>query len=270
MTAKLSLVAAFSAVAALGACRKDEAPPHAAPVSSSSTRATSAQATPLAPGKGRVQGRVRLEGSLVLPAIPTTASVADVCGTELADHSLRVGKGGGLADAIVYLDVEAGPVLEGEPSPVLDQRGCRYAPAVLGARAGGTVKVGNSDPLVHNVRSVADGRSLFNVAMPLEGMFIERKLPPKPGVVSIGCDLHPWMRATIRTFNHGWFTVTADDGTFHLEGLPEGSHTLRIWHPRLPEHAVALELTDTDTRAVNHAWSAEQVLPLEALPRSQQ
>src|SRR5690606_19590108 len=131
-------------------------------------------------------------------------------------------------EAVVYLDVPEGPVLAHEVAPVLDQRGCRYEPAVAAARAGSTLKVRNSDPLVHNVRSVAEGRSLFNVAMPLEGMHIDKPLPKVPGVVAVGCDLHPWMRSTVRTFAHGWFTQSDARGHFRLTGLPEGRHAIKV------------------------------------------
>jgi len=248
----------------LAGCRKPE--PGPAP---SAPAGRTHEVAPLAPGQGSVTGRVRLVGPLELPAHPTTASVAHVCGSEIADGSLSVDASGALAEAVVYLDVEEGPVLEGTRAAVVDQRGCRYLPAVLAARAGTTVKVRNSDPLVHNVRSVSEGRSIFNVAMPLEGTSIDRPLPAKAGVVAIGCDLHPWMRATVRTFKHDWFTVTDASGAFRLEGLPEGRHTLKVWHPRLPEQSFELELGPGPTPALEVSWRAEQVREIEALPRSQ-
>lgn len=269
MNATPRLLALLTTAALLSACRKDEASSAPATSEAASVVAPRAIAPALVAGQGSVEGRVRLDGALALPPLPTTASVSDVCGAEVIDHSVRVDAAGGLADAVVFLDVGAGPVLEGERQAMLDQKGCIYSPAVVAARAGTRVKVTNSDPLVHNVRSVAEGRSLFNVGMPLEGTSIERPLPTTPGVVSIGCDLHPWMRATVRTFDHGWFTVTDESGAFRLEGLPEGRHTLKVWHPRLPEQSFELDLKAGAAPKLEPVWRADQVRAIEALPRSQ-
>ena len=209
-----------------------------------------------------MEGRVRLLGEVQLPPLPTNPSVAATCGEQLEDPSVKVGAGGGLQEALIFLDVPAGPVLPQEVAPVLDQRGCRYSPAVLAARAGSTLAVRNSDPLVHNVRSVAKGRSLFNVAMPLEGMTLKRQLPAAPEVVAVHCNLHPWMRATVRTFAHGYVTATDEEGRFKLEGLPEGTRTVRVWHPRLPEQSFELQLDSQAPRSLDVTWNASQLQPL--------
>ena len=118
---------------------------------------------------------------------------------------------------------------------MLDQRGCLYRPAVLAGRAGGTLRLRNSDPLTHTVHAVDGGRSVFNVAMPLEHMELSRRLPAEPGLVDIRCDVHPWMHAVVRTFTHSHFTSTAADGHFHLAGVAEGPALVHAWHPRLGE-----------------------------------
>ena len=205
---------------------------------------------------------MRLVGDVQVAQLPTNGSVASTCGEQVEDPSVKVGAEGGLQEALVFLDVPAGPVLPTEPPPLLDQRGCRYTPAVLAARAGSTLGVRNSDPLVHNVRSVSGGRSLFNVAMPLEGMTLKRPLPSAPTVVAVHCDLHPWMRATVRTFTHGYVTATDADGRFRLEGLPEGARTLRVWHPRLPEQSFEVQLAPQAPERLEVTWQAAQLRPL--------
>jgi len=242
------------------ACQKEEASsrrPQGRTTGPSASRAP-------APGDAQVRGKVFLYGAPPPAELATVASVEAHCGESVVDPSVKVSDANGLGEVVVFLDVDEGPVLEGAAEPVLDQQGCRYVPAVLAARAGAELSVRNSDPLIHNVRSVASGRSLFNVAMPLEGMRILRKLPTKAGVVEVGCDLHPWMRASVRTFAHSWFTSTDAEGRFSLGGLPAGRYRIGFWHPRLPEQFHEVELVDGETATLDVGWKGAQ---LEGLPR---
>ena len=36
-------------------------------------------------------------------------------------------------------------------------------------------------------------------------------------------------------FDHGWFTVPNEDGTFAIDNVPPGDHTLVAWHERIGE-----------------------------------
>ena len=69
-----------------------------------------------------------------------------------------VGKNGGLADVVVYLDSANGKAITGQstgasqPPVVLDQKGCLYTPTILAIQTGQTLTVRNSDNCVHNVR----------------------------------------------------------------------------------------------------------------------
>lgn len=183
---------------------------------------------------GSLEGRVRWLGPRpALPPLQTSVSVQGVCGTRVSDNAFQVGAEGGVAEAVVWVDAPA--EANAGPPAVLDQRGCLYRPAVLAARAGGTLRLRNSDPLTHTVHAVDKGRSVFNVAMPLEHMELSRSLPARPGVVDIRCDVHPWMRAVVRTFDHSHFTSTAVDGQFHLARVGPGEMVVHAWHPRLGE-----------------------------------
>ena len=199
---------------------------------------------------GSIEGRVLWRGPRpALPRLATTASVQGVCGTSVEDNSLRLDAQGGVADAVVWVDAaaEGAPAVAEESAVVLNQRGCLYWPPVLAARALGVLRIRNSDPLTHTVHGIDRGQTVFNVAMPLEQMQLIRRLPPQPGVLDIRCDVHPWMRATIRTFDHSHFTTTGPDGRFRLSGLSPGQWQLHLWHPKLAEASRAVQVAEGAT-----------------------
>jgi len=221
-----------------------------------------ARPAPSAPvGRGVIEGQVRLTGTLPPPAMrATTATVAAACGEQVPDRSLTVGEQGALAQVVVSIANGAALPAQGVTAPVtvLDQKKCTYEPAALAALAGSTLEVRNSDPVMHNVRAVAGAQSVFNVAMPLEGMTLKKPLPAAPGTVQVKCDVHPWMHAVVRTFDHPYFASTDAQGRFRLE-VPEGSHSLVLWHSRLPEASRPLTVKAGETVRLEQVWDVAQL-----------
>jgi len=231
-------------------------PPPASTPTSAPPRATGSPA-----GKGFIEGVVRLTGTPPTPArFDTTPAVSATCGDQVPDRSLTVGEGGALAHVVVALAEGASLPAEGiiAPSTVLDQKKCSYEPPALAARAGTVLEVRNSDPVMHNVRAVAGAQPVFNVAMPLEGMTLKKPLPAAPGTVQVKCDVHPWMRAVVRTFDHPYFTTTDAQGRFRLE-VPEGTHTVVLWHERLPEASRPVTVKAGETVRLEESWATSSL-----------
>ena len=209
-----------------------------------------AEAGPPPPPAVSVEGRVLWRGPRPVPAkLPTSASVRSVCGNEVEDDAFQVDVDGGVAEVVAWVDAKAEPIPSPSPEAVLDQRGCLYRPAVLAARAGGTLRLRNSDPLTHTVHAASQGKSLFDVAMPLEHMELVRQLPVEPAVVEVRCDVHPWMRASVRTFDHPHFATTRKDGHFEITGVSPGGAELHVWHPRLGEASRHVQVGNGVTHA---------------------
>lgn len=160
---------------------------------------------------------------------------------------------GKLANVLVY--IKSGGDLEKfyfEPplSPVIiDRQLCQYAPRVVAIQSGQMLRVLNSDLTAHNFhpnprKNVEWNRSQVIGAEPFEQSF------KFPEIITIKCNRHPWMRAYVGVFNHPFFFVTADDGSFKIEGLPPGSYTLAAWHEVFIEQTLEITLAPNESRTV--------------------
>lgn len=114
---------------------------------------------------------------------------------------------------------------------VIDQIDKEYAPHVTAVFAGTAINFPNSDRVRHHVYSFSPAKS-FEIPL-YKGM------PPSPivfeqsGVVTLGCNIHDWMKAYVLVLDTPHFAVTGADGRAILTGLPAGDYSFEVWHPKL-------------------------------------
>jgi hypothetical protein len=115
---------------------------------------------------------------------------------------------------------------------VMDQPCCMFEPHALGLRQGQELLVKNSANFAHNTRynghpAKNPGRS---VLIPAGQELAIKELVADRFPVSVKCDLHPWMSAWVRVFDHPYFAVTDADGKFEIKNVPAGRYRLMVWH----------------------------------------
>ncbi|MEZ8218464.1 Carboxypeptidase regulatory-like domain-containing protein [Candidatus Fervidibacteria bacterium JGI MDM2 SSWTFF-3-K9] len=214
-----------------------------------------------AQGTGTIKGVVRFEGTPLKPRLIRMTQDRN-CeaihkGKPVASEEFVLNKNGTLKWVLVYVKSEVKVDFEPPSKPaVLDQQGCVYRPRVIGIMVGQPLEIHNSDPLFHNVHFVSKRNGQFNFSQPRKGMKSVRvfKNPELPGTAYFKCDIHPWMRAWVGIFDHPFFAVTGDDGSFTISGLPEGTYEIEAWHEKLGTKSVKVSVKSRTTVTVNFAF----------------
>lgn len=184
-----------------------------------------------------VTGKVTLEGTPPEMKVIDMSAVKECAALHpdpVTEESVIVGDKGELKNVVVAIKKDEDKDLPGavpkEPA-VLDQKDCMYEPHVLAMMVGQDLIVKNSDAFFHNVHSQSTTNDTFNVPMPRANDGVKVSPQPKaPEIFRVKCDVHPWMSAWIAVFDHPYFSVTGDDGTFDIKNLPDGDYTLQAWH----------------------------------------
>ena len=186
---------------------------------------------PVADG-GKITGTIRLKGEAPALAAHQVTEAVKVCGQTVPNEEI-VAKDGGLGNAVVWIDNIQSGMPKKKQTVLLDQKKCRYVPHVMSATVNSNLVITSSDPTLHNIHGFLGRRTVFNVAMPVKGMRISKRLN-QPGQITVKCDAgHTWMSAYIHVFPHPYHVVSSPDGRFELPNVPPGTYTLKAWHERL-------------------------------------
>lgn len=117
-------------------------------------------------------------------------------------------------------------------SVAIDQPCCRFIPHVLVARVGQTLTIKNSAEVAHNANFASENNGNFNPLIQPGGKFtLPKPFVAEPGSIQVNCNLHPWMKAHIRIFDHPYFAITDADGKFTIKNAPAGLFDVFYWHP---------------------------------------
>ncbi len=147
----------------------------------------------------------------------------------------------------VFVYVKKGlPVGKTFPAPkkgaLVNQRKSMFRPRVQGLLVGQEVFMRNSDPVIHNVRSLSSENRPFNIGQPAGTPDRKKVFKDREGPIELRCDFHPWMRAYLFVMEHPYFAVTDAQGRFTINDLAAGSYTLAIWHEAYGEQEQKITL----------------------------
>jgi hypothetical protein len=178
---------------------------------------------------GAIKGKVTYTGSVPTRKIIPTKD-QEVCGGIRDERQVIVGPDSGVMNAIVYLkEVPKGKRWDKpKKTPTITNHKCNFEPHVQVMPAGMNLAILNSDPVLHNTHGFLIKATVFNVAMPKQGMRVERPIK-KPGIVRVECDAHGWMLAWIYAADNPYYAMTGRDGSFTIKDVPPGEYTMVVW-----------------------------------------
>ena len=193
---------------------------------------------------GSLAGKITTKAAGSTATIEVTKDQA-TCHASVPDESVVVGEDGGLANCVVYfIDMEEGKDPKGMPEVFLANEGCRYVPHVQSITVGAKLTIKNEDPVLHNTHAYGEGdKTVFNLALPIQGQTIKKRMK-KPGLVNAKCDAgHTWMNGYVWVNENPYHTVTDANGNYEIADIPEGDYTVVVWHEKFgtSEHDVSID-----------------------------
>lgn len=201
--------------------------------------AVAASAAPAAPTRvaGSIVGKVVFDGD-VPEKKPLSISEEQSKGCcegkdcmDDQDLSMLVDDAGGVANAVITVEIE-GKEAEVPEEPVeLDQKGCRFHPHVVVIPEGGKVTYLNSDGVSHNIHTYAVKNEGLNKTVSAGTDLVQSF--DKAEQVKVTCDIHPWMTSYIFVTDASAWAVSGTDGSFEIPGIEPGDYKLEIWHETL-------------------------------------
>lgn len=182
---------------------------------------------------GSISGSVTVDGTTPAPRVARATADEAVCGEGAVEDAASNGR---VVNAIVWLE----GVTSGKPRAALrryelNQLRCLFEPRVQAIEAGGTLNVRSHDPIAHRTRySAYPSGTLISVVSEVDaGQVVpDEKIAAKAGLVEVRCEQHPWTHGWVGVFDHPYFAVTTDDGSFEFDDVPPGTYSLVVWHER--------------------------------------
>lgn len=201
---------------------------------------------------GTIKGKVLFEGTP--PETRAIKMASDpACGGGEARSESYVVENGGLNNVFVYIKDGLGNkyIFDTPTEPVkIDQKGCHYAPHVVGVRVTQPLEISNSDNTLHNVHGMPDTNREFNFGQMVAGMKNTVTFTTPEVLIPFKCDVHAWMNAYIGVVNHPYFAVSGNGGAFELKSVPAGTYTIEAVHEKLGRQSQTVTLGAKDSKDV--------------------
>jgi plastocyanin len=150
-------------------------------------------------------------------AVPWTVQVKNAAGQPLVD-------------AVVAVELRGKPSRTTTAKAEMGQRDRQFTPQLLVVQTGTAVSFPNFDTVRHHVYSFSPIKS-FEIKL-YAGTPAAPVTFDKPGVATLGCNIHDRMSARIIVVDTPLFARTDAKGQAVLD-VPPGEHELQVWHATL-------------------------------------
>jgi plastocyanin len=206
---------------------------------------------------GTVSGIVSFKGQP--PKMKPLDMTADPgCPTGPQQAEVVVANGGKLANVFVYVKegLPQGNFAVPTEPVVLDQKGCRYNPHMLGIMAGQPLKITNTDRADHNIHDMPSKNPPFNESQTPTDKPVTKTFANPEMMIPVQCNQHSWMRAYINVMNNPYFAVSSTDGSFAIKNLPPGEYTISAVHEKFGEQTMKVKVGPRETAKAMFVYSS--------------
>ncbi|MAR35677.1 MAG: hypothetical protein CMG19_02550 [Candidatus Marinimicrobia bacterium] len=202
---------------------------------------------------GDVQGKITFDGNAPkMKPLRMDADPVCVANNEIQPRKewLVLDENNGVKNVLVYVkESKSGTLVDIDYVPkdkaVIDQKGCVYVPHVLGVMVGQQLDILNSDGTLHNIHALPKVNKEFNKAMPRSKKQMSVTFDKVEAPFKVKCDVHPWMGAYLGVFDHPYFAVTDDSGSYSISGLAPGKYVIEAWHEKLGSQSADITVDDS-------------------------
>ena len=171
-------------------------------------------------------------------------------------------RGEPVEDAVVFLR----PLSQQRPAArtlqpaTIEQHDREFVPYLTVVQTGTPVRFPNQDPIRHHVYSFSQPKK-FEIKL-YAGDGPDPIVFDKPGVVTMGCNVHDWMLGYVFIVDTPWFGKTGADGQVQIDTVDDGEYEARVWHPRA-RHEVALQRIKITSGAAQGLHFVIDVAPMK-------
>lgn len=209
---------------------------------------------------GTISGTIHFTGKAP-KRIPIDMGQDPVCSLSSANLTEQyVVDKGGLENVFVYLKSGLGDKAYAPPAQqvIMDQKGCRFVPHVIGVMVGQPVEFTNSDGTMHNVHMVptVSTNQSIDISQAPNSPGESRRFAAPELMIPVRCNNHPWMEGFINLAANPFFSVSSEGGHFTIKGVPPGTYTIAA------DHEVLGEKTATVTVAAGKTATVDLTFPM--------
>ncbi len=209
-------------------------------------------------GTGTITGKVTYTGTP--PKMkPIDMSKEPTCAkqhaTPVTTENVVTGPGNALEWVVVYISAGDQGSAAGTKTVEYDQKGCQYVPHVAVMQPSQPLEIKNDDQTAHNIHPLAKVNQEWNKSQPPGTAPIETKYE-KPEFIAVKCNIHPWMHGYFAVVNTSHYSVSANDGSFSLAGLPAGKYTVTAWHEQYAAQSQDVTVGAGETKTISFVFKA--------------
>ena len=208
---------------------------------------------------GTITGTIHFTGKPPKP-IQIDMGQDPVCGLSSANYTKQyITDKNDLENVFIYIKSGLGNNAYAPPStPVLvDQKGCRFIPHVVGVMVGQPIKFTNSDATMHNVHMTPSNpkNQTVDISEAPNSPGESRTLAAPELMLPIRCNNHPWMEGFVNVVPNPFYAVSGEEGHFTIKGVPPGTYTIAADHEVMGEKAATVTVGPHQTATVDFTYA---------------